>query len=41
MMKYRNIFDHLGNPHAKRTDWDGVFIVLGVIAIGLIVWELL
>jgi hypothetical protein len=40
-MKVKEVIDNLGNRHYKRIDWDGVFIVLGTIAIGLIIWEML
>jgi lipid-A-disaccharide synthase-like uncharacterized protein len=38
-MKYRNAFDHLGNPYAKREDREGVWIIIGCIAAVIIAWR--
>jgi hypothetical protein len=35
-MKYREHFDSLGNPYYRRVDWDGLYIIIGCLAILLI-----
>jgi hypothetical protein len=38
-MKYKEVFDHLGNPHyAKITDREGIFIAVVMVAIVLLTW---
>jgi hypothetical protein len=37
MKKYREYFDHLGNPHYVKVDWDGVFIVIGMVALIMLI----
>jgi hypothetical protein len=36
-MKYRDSFDHLGNPVAKPLDTEGIWIVVGCVIAVIIV----